>query len=128
MGTAVEAVVIRVVRDGMAMRGRNEKEIEEVMSQGWSKVYNQDLLDLLGIPVGQGGRFHSRWWAEHYPRRNEAVHSGARIPQNEAISAISDTYGLIDWIGSRLRETPDLAPMGPGHGIPARGPKRPGPA
>jgi hypothetical protein len=112
MGTAVEALVIRVVSDGMAMRGRNEAEIEKVIPRSWSKVYNQDLLDLLGIPVGQGGRVHSRWWAEHYLRRNEAVHSGARIPQNEATSAISDTYDLVDWIGNRLREMPDLAPMG----------------
>lgn len=112
MGTAVEAVVTRVLCDGMTIRGRSRTEIEEVLSHSWKQIYNQDLLDLLGVPLGQGGRCHSRWWAEHYRTRNEAVHAGARIPQNAALESISDTWELIDWIGTRLRELPDLAPMG----------------
>jgi len=112
MGTAVETVVIRVVGDGMTMRGRSASEIEQVLAHTWSKIYNQDLLDLLGVPIGHGARPHSRWWAEHYSARNEAVHAGDRIPQNAALESIQETWELIDWIGSRLRELPDLAPMG----------------
>ena len=112
MGTAVEAVVTRVLRDGMTIRRRSSTEIEDVLSHPWKEIYNQDLLHILDIPIGQGGRSHSRWWVDHYRARNEAVHSGVRIPQNAAVEAISDTWELIDWIGARLRELPDLAPIG----------------
>lgn len=112
MGTAIESVVLRVIRDSMAIRGHSSAEIERVAEQRWKDLFNRDLLRVLGVPIGQGSPYHSKWWAEHYRTRIEAVHTGARIPQDVAMGAVLDSWELIDWIGDRLRQQPDLAPLG----------------
>jgi hypothetical protein len=112
MGTAVESVVMRVIHDAMTIRGRSKSEIEEVLERRWRDLFNRDLLDLFEVPVGQAGPQHSKWWSKHYRTRNEVVHSGARVSQDVAMSAVLDSADLIEWISERLREQPDLAPLG----------------
>ncbi len=112
MGTAVEAVVLRVLQDGMTIRGHSSAEIERVVEGRWKDAFNRDLLVLLGVPIGRGSSYHSRWWSNHYRTRIEAVHAGARISQDVAMEAIVDSWELIDWIGRCLRERPDLEALG----------------
>lgn len=112
MGTAVESVVSSVIREALAIREHGEEEIARVLERRWKDVFNRDLLEVLGVPMGQAGPCHSRWWAEHYRTRIEAVHTGARTPPNVAMKAVAETWDLIDWIGVRLREIPELAHMG----------------
>jgi hypothetical protein len=112
MGTAVESVVSNVIREALAKREHSEGEIERVLERRWKDIFNRDLLEVLGVPIGQAGPHHSKWWAEHYRTRVEAVHTGARTPPNVAMTAVAETWDLIDWIGVRLRENPELAHMG----------------
>lgn len=112
MGTAVESVVIRVIHDAMKIRGRSKSEIDEALDQRWRDIFNRDLLEVLGVPVGQASAEHSNWWSKHYPTRNAAVHSGARVSQDVALNAVFDSGDLIEWISERLRSQPDLAPLG----------------
>lgn len=112
MGTAVEGVVLRVIRDAMTIRGRTETEIEATLDRRWKDLFNRDLLEILDVRLGQADACHSKWWSQHYRLRIDAVHGGSRIPQDLAMEAVVDSWELIDWIGNRLREQPDLAPMG----------------
>jgi hypothetical protein len=112
MGTAVESVVSSVIREALVRREHSEGEIERVLERRWKDIFNRHLLEVLGVPIGQAGPHHSRWWAEHYRTRVEAVHTGARTPLNVAMNAIAETWDLIDWIGVRLRAIPELADMG----------------
>jgi len=112
MGTAVEGVVLRVIREAMTIRGHSEIEIRRALERRWKDIFNRDLLEILGVPIGQGGVHHSKWWTQHYRTRVEAVHTGVWIPPNVAMTAVADSWDLIDWIGDRLRKHPDLVPIG----------------
>lgn len=112
MGTGVEGVVLRVIRDALTLRGQSEEEVDRALERRWKDIFNRDLLEILDVPLGQAGALHSKWWSQHYRLRIEAVHTGARIPQNLALKAVADSWELINWIGERLREQPDLVEIG----------------
>jgi hypothetical protein len=61
----------------------------EVFEAKWKTVYNRSLLETLGIPVGGGGAAHSKWWAEAYKLRNNAVHRGMAVAAKEAELAVT---------------------------------------
>lgn len=112
-GTAVESMVALVLREGMRAKGRSDSEIEAHLDETkWKTLYNRDLLEILGVPVGQGGAEHAKWWRVHYPSRNEVVHAGAVPSQDDVSAIVSDTWDLFDWIGQKARAHPDLSAFG----------------
>jgi hypothetical protein len=107
-GTAVEILVIYVIGEVMRRRGESEQDIDTLNERRWKTVFNQDLLEVLDVPVGQSGAEHSRWWRNTYGLRVRAVHKGHRPSQGEALQVVSDSWDLFEWIGDRLRTNPDL--------------------
>lgn len=112
-GTAVEALVALVIREGMRSEGRSDAEVETHLNETqWKTIYNVELLRILKVPVGQAGPEHAKWWRVHYKRRNDAVHGGAIPGKDAASEMISDTWDLFDWIGCKVRAQPHLAAFG----------------
>jgi hypothetical protein len=112
-GTAVESMVALVLREGLRAKGKADSEIEGILGElKWRDIYNRELLKFLGVPAGQGGAAHAKWWRVHYKRRNDAVHGGLVPSQDDASEMISDTWDLFEWIGEQAREQPDLAKFG----------------
>ena len=112
-GTAVEAMVALVIREGLRARGRSEAQIESLLNETkWRTVYNRELLNVLGVASGEGGGAHAKWWRVHYKQRNAAVHSCVVPSRDAASEMVSDTWDLFDWIGEKARSHPDLGSFG----------------
>ncbi len=56
MGTAVESFVYELIRSAMQVRGSTRADLEALSRDRWTDVYNKTLLDVLGVPRGQGDR------------------------------------------------------------------------
>jgi hypothetical protein len=107
-GPAVEMMVFWLLGEVMRRRGAGESEIEKLNELRWKDVFNRELPEALGVPVGATGPIHAGWWRNAYELRVRAVHKSYRPTQPEALKVISETWDLFDWLGERLRSIPVL--------------------
>ncbi|MGE0066113.1 MAG: hypothetical protein AB7F97_07515 [Solirubrobacterales bacterium] len=107
-GTAVEMMVFWLLGEVKRRRGESEAEIEQIEEQKWTKVFNRELPEALGVPIGATGAAHASWWRNAYQLRVRSVHKGYRPSQAQALRSVAETWDLFEYFGERLKAIPEL--------------------
>ena len=131
-GTAVELLVSDVVRGVGMFQNWDAQRLENVLSEatGFRNRFVAHFARVLGVTVDSSASGHdpvSTWLRVAYPLRNKVVHGGHRPLIDEAATAITLAFSLMDFVAERVERDPnlgitfpDIDEMLPGSGVDER--------
>lgn len=96
-GTAFEVFIQNFIWKEYLQRGKTEEEIEKILEAGLMNLLRNHIKNITGHDFASTQEF-SNWETNAYKIRNETVHKGKKISENESTKAITMVSETIKFI------------------------------